>query len=33
VIADKHLPVLVAPDKGSREAPKRWLTSGRASWM
>jgi hypothetical protein len=33
VVADKHLPVLVAPDKGSRDTPKRWLTSGRATWM
>jgi transposase len=31
--ANKHIPVLVAPDKGTRAAPKRWLTSGRASWM
>jgi hypothetical protein len=33
VVADKHIPVLVAPDKGSRDTPKRWLGSGRASWM
>jgi hypothetical protein len=33
VVADRHIPVLVAPDKGSRDTPKRWLTSGRASWM
>lgn len=33
VVADRHIPVLVAPDKGSRETPKRWLTSGRATWM
>jgi len=33
VVADRHLPVLVAPDKGSRETPKRWLNSGRATWM
>jgi hypothetical protein len=32
VVANKHIPVLVAPDKGTRGAPKRWLT-GRASWM
>jgi transposase len=32
VVADKHIPVLVAPDKGSREDPKRWLNSGRATW-
>jgi hypothetical protein len=25
--------VLIAPDKGSRGTPKRWLTSGRARWM
>jgi transposase len=33
VVAHKHIPVLVAPDKGTRATPKRWLTSGRASWM
>jgi transposase len=33
VVADKHVPVLVAPDKGSRDTPKRWLNSGRATWM
>jgi transposase len=33
VVAHKHIPVLVAPDKGTRGTPKRWLTSGRASWM
>jgi transposase len=33
VVANKHIPVLIAPDKGTRGAPKRWLTSGRASWM
>jgi transposase len=33
VIANKHIPVLVAPDKGTRGTPKRWLSSGRASWM
>ena len=32
VVADKHIPVLVAPDKGSRDTPKRWLKSGRATW-
>jgi hypothetical protein len=31
VVANKHIPVLVAPDKGTRAAPKRWSTSGRAS--
>jgi hypothetical protein len=33
VVASKHIRVLVAPDKGTRATPKRWLTSGRASWM
>jgi hypothetical protein len=33
VVAKKHIPVLIAPDKGTRGTPKRWLTSGRASWM
>ena len=33
VVADRHIAVLVAPDKGSRDTPKRWLTSGRATWM
>ena len=33
VVADKHVPLLVAPDKGSRDTPKRWLNSGRATWM
>jgi transposase len=33
VVADKHIPLLVAPDKGSRDTPKRWLNSGRATWM
>ena len=33
VVANQHIPVLVAPDKGSRDAPKRWLTDGRANWM
>jgi transposase len=33
VVANKHIPVLVAPDKGTRATPKRWLTSGRAAWM
>jgi Transposase DDE domain len=33
VVANKHIPVLVAPDKGSSDIPKRWLSSGRASWM
>jgi transposase len=33
VVANKHIPVLVAPDRGTRGTPTRWLTSGRASWM
>jgi transposase len=33
IVANKHIPVLVAPDKGTRGTPKRWLTSGRAAWM
>jgi DDE family transposase len=33
VVANKHIPVLVAPDKGTRGTPKRWLTRGRARWM
>jgi transposase len=33
VVANKHIAVLVAPDKGTRGTPKRWLSSGRASWM
>jgi transposase len=33
VVANKHIPVLVAPDKGTRGTPKRWLTSARAAWM
>ena len=33
VVANKHISVLVAPDKGTRGTPKRWLSSGRASWM
>jgi hypothetical protein len=33
VVANKHIPVLVAPDKGTRGTPKRWLSPGRASWM
>jgi transposase len=33
VVVNKHIPVLVAPDKGSRATPKRWLNGGRATWM
>jgi hypothetical protein len=33
VLANTHIPVLVAPDKGSRATPKRWLNNPRATWM
>jgi hypothetical protein len=33
VVADPHIPVLVAPDTGSRDTPKPWLNSGPARWM
>jgi transposase len=33
VVNNEHIPVLVAPDKGSCATPKRWLTDGRANWM
>jgi transposase len=33
VVNNEHIPVLVAPDKGSRATPRRWLTDGRANWM
>src|SRR5215212_3718589 len=33
VVANQHIPVLVAPDKGTRGTPKRWLSSKRAAWM
>ena len=33
VVAHQHIPVLVAPDKGTRATPKRWLSSKRAAWM
>jgi transposase len=33
VVNQKHIPVLVAPDKGTRSTPKRWLNEGRANWM
>jgi Transposase DDE domain len=33
VVANKHIPVLVAPDKGSRATPRRWQNEGRANWM
>ena len=33
VVANKHIQVLVAPDKGTRATPKRWLNGGRPAWM
>ena len=33
VVVNRHIPVLVAPDKGSRATPKRWLIDPRANWM
>jgi transposase len=33
VVANRHIPVLVAPDKGSRDTPKRWVNEPRATWM
>jgi len=33
VVANKHIPVLVAPDKGSRGTPRRGWTGGRYAWM
>jgi transposase len=33
VVNNRHLPVLVAPDKGSRGTPKRWHNEPRANWM
>ncbi|MBV8998842.1 MAG: transposase [Solirubrobacterales bacterium] len=33
VVANQHIPVLVAPDKGSRGTPKRWQNEKRPSWM
>ena len=33
VINNRHLPVLVAPDKGSRGTPRRWHNEPRANWM
>ena len=33
VVADKHIPVLVAPDKGSRGTPRKGWTGGRYDWM
>jgi Transposase DDE domain len=33
IVANKHIPVLVAPDKGSRGTPRKTWTSGRYDWM
>jgi transposase len=33
VVADKHIPVLVAPDKGSRGTPRKTWTGGRYDWI
>jgi hypothetical protein len=33
VVAHKHIPVPVAPDKNTRGTPTRWLSSKRAAWM
>ena len=33
VVADQHIPVLVAPDKGSRATPERWVNEPLATWM
>ena len=33
VIANKHIPVLIPPDKGSRGTPRPGWTGGRYSWM
>jgi transposase len=33
VVANKHLPVLIPPDKGSRGSPRRGWTGGRYAWM
>ena len=33
VVNNEHIPVLVAPDKGTREEPKRWQNDPRANWM
>ena len=33
VTANKHIPVLIPPDKGSRGSPRRGWTGGRYSWM
>ena len=33
IVAHKHIPVLIAPDKGSRGTPRKTWTGGRADWM
>jgi transposase len=33
IVANKHIPVLVAPDKGSRGTPRKTWTGGRYDWM
>jgi transposase len=33
VVANKHIPVLIAPDKGSRGTPRKTWTGGRYQWM
>jgi transposase len=33
IVANKHIPVLVAPDKGSRATPRKTWTGGRYDWM
>jgi Transposase DDE domain len=33
VTANKHIPVLIPPDKGSRGTPRRGWCGGRYSWM
>ena len=32
-VANQHIPVLVAHDKGNRDTPKRWVNEPRATWM
>ena len=33
VVANKHIPVLIPPDKGSRATPRPGWTGGRYAWM
>jgi Transposase DDE domain len=33
IVANKHIPVLVAPDKGSRGTPRKTWAGGRYDWM